>query len=103
MWLLVLIIFSVLIGRRYFSRLSGSELLWMLLCVTPSVIWWIRVWRSHAKLHGAYLSSRPSEKEDRIQLDLILTESADLEMTGLNMTLFVLMSALMVFSTVLAR
>ena len=102
-WLLMLICWSLLLARHVYGRLTGSELEWLLLCVVAPVLLWVRSWRSHAKLHEEYLRTRSFETGCEGSLDVIWTRAADLEMTGLNMALFVLTSALMFFSKILAR
>jgi hypothetical protein len=103
LWLLTLIIWALLMGIRYYSRLSPSVLELMCFSVVAPAILWIRAWQSHAKLYQTNLKSRGSDLEDQRRLDVVLTEAAYLENTGLGITLFVLMSALMAFSKVLGR
>jgi len=102
-YLLVVLGMALLLGKHYFSWLSPAGLWWMCLSVAAPVILWIRAWQSHAKLSEISLEHRASDPNEQARLDRILTEAAYLENTGLGITLFVLMSALMAVSKILPR
>lgn len=101
--LLALISLALVIGSRFYSRLSPSVLGWMCFSAVAPAILWLRAWQAHAKLYEINLGSRGSELEDQKRLDVALTEAAYLENTGMGIALFVLMTALMGFLRVLAK
>jgi MFS superfamily sulfate permease-like transporter len=102
-WLLGLAIWALLIGARYYSRLSPSALEMLCLSVIAAAILWIRAWQSHTKLYEMNLLSRSSNLEDQTRFDVVLMEAAYLANTGLGIALFLLMTALMGFVKILAK
>lgn len=105
-WLLVVLGMVVLFGKHYYGRLGSGEvgggLWWISLAAAAPIILWLRAWQSHAKLHEMSLGN-DSESGDQASVDSILTEAAYLENTGLGITLFVLMSALMAIVRILPK
>lgn len=105
-WLLVVLSMAVIFGKHFYGRLGpsgvGGGLWWMCLSAAAPVILWLRAWQSHAKLHEMSLRDS-SDSGDQARLDRVLTEAAYLENTGLGITLFVLMSALMGLARILPK
>ena len=106
-YLVVVLSMALLLGERFYGRPGssgvGGGLWWMCLSVAAPIILWIRAWQSHAKLHEMSMRNNGSDLEDRVRFDMVLTEAAYLENTGLGIALFVLMSALLGLSRILSK
>jgi hypothetical protein len=104
-YLLAVLSMAVLVGARFYDRLGhagvGGGLWWMCLSVAAPIVLWVRAWQSHMKLYE--MCAENDDSGDQTRVDTILTHAAYLENTGLGITLFVLMCALIGVSKILAK